>query len=386
MEVEDSKLQTSIQCTPTPGKPTSIDNSKKKEKRKNASCFCIISFCSTGPFKPCDYMFDSWVERLGVWDHRSGFSRGQQLADHHCLHLAQLPVACEVCHRLHWLEPTSWRACAREHWLWSTPWRSESSPDTAPAGRPARAARRPGSSRSSPPRLRSSSSPWRPCSAASLCPACEPTGNPHPSAASRRLLCAAVTLSLVVGALPLFRVGKYGSSPLCLPSPLPEGQPSTLGFMVALIMMNTLCFLVITGTYIKLYWDLIKGEFDSIWECAMIKHVAWLIFTNCLLYCPVAFLTFSSLLSLFPVGEEVIKSVLLVSHAAPGQPQPITLPPLQPPLQGGHPHALEEVALNSRGDARLLRLRGDREELVQLHTGFGVLLRHGRALWECRSP
>lgn len=123
---------------------------------------------------------------------------------------------------------------------------------------------------------------------------------------------ACVLLSVAVAALPLVKVGEYGTSPLCLPSPLPEGRPSTLGFMVALIMMNSLCFLLITGTYIKLYWDLMKGEFDSIWDCAMIKHVAWLIFTNCLLYCPVAFLTFSSLLGLFPVAEEVIKSVLLV--------------------------------------------------------------------------
>ncbi len=123
---------------------------------------------------------------------------------------------------------------------------------------------------------------------------------------------ACLALSLAVAALPLIGVGEYGATPLCMPSPLPDGEPSTLGFMVALIMMNSLCFLVITGTYIKLYWDLMKGDFDSVWDCAMIKHVAWLIFTNCLLYCPVAFLTFSSLLGLFPVSEEVVKSVVLV--------------------------------------------------------------------------
>lgn len=134
-----------------------------------------------------------------------------------------------------------------------------------------------------------------------------------PSFSSVRLAAVAcVLLSVAVAALPLAGVGEYGTSPLCLPSPLPEGRPSTLGLMVALVMMNSLCFLVITSTYIKLYWDLMKGEFNSIWDCAMIKHVAWLIFTNCLLYCPVAFLTFSSLLGLFPVAEEVIKSVLLV--------------------------------------------------------------------------
>lgn len=134
---------------------------------------------------------------------------------------------------------------------------------------------------------------------------------------------ACLALSLAVAALPLIGVGEYGATPLCMPSPLPDGEPSTLGFMVALIMMNSLCFLVITGTYIKLYWDLMKGDFDSIWDCAMVKHVAWLIFTNCLLYCPVAFLTFSSLLGLFPVSEEVVKSVVLVLLPLPASINPL---------------------------------------------------------------
>ncbi|TRY82180.1 hypothetical protein DNTS_000376 [Danionella cerebrum] len=134
---------------------------------------------------------------------------------------------------------------------------------------------------------------------------------------------ACLAISFAIAALPLIGVGEYGATPLCTPSPLADGDPSTLGFMVALIMMNSLCFLVITGTYIKLYWDLMKGDFDSIWDCAMIKHVAWLIFTNCLLYCPVAFLTFSSLLGLFPVSEEVVKSVVLVLLPLPSTINPL---------------------------------------------------------------
>lgn len=138
--------------------------------------------------------------------------------------------------------------------------------------------------------------------------------------------CAAtvcVTLSLISASLPLLGVGKFGTTPLCIPSPLPDAPPTTLGFMVALIMMNSLCFLLITSTYIKLYWDLMKGNFDSVWDCAMIKHVAWLIFTNCLLYCPVAFLTFASLLSLIPVSEDVIKSVLLLLLPLPACVNPL---------------------------------------------------------------
>ncbi|NWY03862.1 LGR6 protein, partial [Nothoprocta ornata] len=150
-------------------------------------------------------------------------------------------------------------------------------------------------------------------------------------------------LSSAAAALPLFSVGEYGASPLCLPYPIPDGKPATLGFTVALVMTNMLCFLTITGTYIRLYCNLLKGEFSAVWDCAMVKHVAWLIFTNCLLYCPVAFLTFSSMLNLFLITPEVIKSILLVVL-----PLPACLNPLLYLLFNPH----------FRDDLRLLRHKG----------------------------
>jgi len=138
------------------------------------------------------------------------------------------------------------------------------------------------------------------------------------------LFCLA--LSLALASLPLVGVGEYGSSPFCLPSPLPpsSSQPhSSIGFPLALIMMNTLCLLIVTGSYIRLYWELLRGECEGLWDCAMIKHVAWLIFTNGLLYVPVAFLSLCSLLGLLSLGQEVLKSVLLLL-----QPLPSCLNPL----------------------------------------------------------
>ena len=135
-----------------------------------------------------------------------------------------------------------------------------------------------------------------------------------------------LTLSLTLASLPLVGVGEYGSSPFCLPSPLPPPSSrlaSSLGFPLALIMMNTLCLLIVTGSYIRLYWELLRGECEGLWDCAMIKHVAWLIFTNGLLYVPVAFLSLCSLLGLLSLGEEVLKSVLLLL-----QPLPACLNPL----------------------------------------------------------
>lgn len=119
-------------------------------------------------------------------------------------------------------------------------------------------------------------------------------------------------LAGLAAALPLASVGEYGASPLCLPYAPPEGQPAALGFAVALVMMNSFCFLVVAGAYIKLYCDLPRGDFEAAWDCAMVRHVAWLIFADGLLYCPVAFLSFASMLGLFPVTPEAVKSVLLV--------------------------------------------------------------------------
>ncbi|XP_077934395.1 leucine-rich repeat-containing G-protein coupled receptor 6 isoform X2 [Halichoerus grypus] len=119
-------------------------------------------------------------------------------------------------------------------------------------------------------------------------------------------------LAGLAAALPLASVGEYGASPLCLPYAPPEGRPAALGFAVALVMMNSFCFLVVAGAYIKLYCDLPRGDFEAVWDCAMVRHVAWLIFADGLLYCPVAFLSFASMLGLFPVTPEAVKSVLLV--------------------------------------------------------------------------
>ncbi|XP_062469720.1 leucine-rich repeat-containing G-protein coupled receptor 5 isoform X2 [Pezoporus occidentalis] len=117
-------------------------------------------------------------------------------------------------------------------------------------------------------------------------------------------------LALIIAMIPLLTGSEYGVSPLCLP--LPFGEPTAMGYMVALVLLNSLCFLVMTIAYTKLYCSLEKGELDNMWDCSMVKHIALLLFTNCILYCPVAFLSFSSLLNLTFISPEVIKSILLV--------------------------------------------------------------------------
>nr|XP_006633650.1 PREDICTED: leucine-rich repeat-containing G-protein coupled receptor 5 isoform X1 [Lepisosteus oculatus] len=164
-------------------------------------------------------------------------------------------------------------------------------------------------------------------------------------------------LALAITVLPLLHVGEYGISSLCLP--LPFGEPSSLGFMVALVLLNSLCFFVMTVTYTRLYCNLEKGELDNFWDCSMIKHVAWLLFTNCILYFPVAFLSFSSLLNLSFISPEVIKSILLVIV-----PLPACLNPLLYMLF--NPHFKEDLSLLLK-KTRLLK-RSKQASLVSLNS------------------
>ncbi|XP_028935140.1 leucine-rich repeat-containing G-protein coupled receptor 5 [Ornithorhynchus anatinus] len=123
------------------------------------------------------------------------------------------------------------------------------------------------------------------------------------------LLC--FLLALCIATVPLFGGRDYGgTSPLCLPWPF--GEPSPTGYMVALVLLNSLCFLVMTVAYTKLYCSVEKRELATVLDCSMVKHVALLLFTNCILYSPVAFLSFSTLLNLTFISPEVMKSILLV--------------------------------------------------------------------------
>ncbi|XP_007428754.1 leucine-rich repeat-containing G-protein coupled receptor 6, partial [Python bivittatus] len=281
-DLEDSKLHPNIQCTPSPG-----------------------------PFKPCDHLFESWVIRLGVWlivlvsVLCNGLVVGVVFASPAYLSPIKFVIGSIAganmltgiyCAILAFVDAVTFGHFAKYGARWEMG-----------AGCQVTGFLSVFASEASILLLTLAAVQC------SLSVSCMRTYGKVPSFGTVKAgALSCLILSSVAAMLPLFSIGEYGASPLCLPHLLPDGKPSTLGFMVALVLLNTLCFLIITGTYIRLYCNLLKGEFDSVWDCAMIKHVAWLIFTNCLLYCPVAFLTFSSMLSLVLITPEVIKSVLLV--------------------------------------------------------------------------
>ncbi|XP_030821538.1 leucine-rich repeat-containing G-protein coupled receptor 6 isoform X2 [Camarhynchus parvulus] len=313
LDLEESKLHPTIQCTPSPG-----------------------------PFKPCDHLFESWIIRLGVWV--------IVLVSVLCNGLVILAVFASPSY----LSPVKFLvgAIAGANLLTGISCSMLALVDSLTYGRFARYGARWETGAGCRVTgflsvLASQAAIFLLTLAAvqcSLSASCVRGYGKFPSLGKvKAAACCCLLLSSVAAVLPLFSIGEYGASPLCLPYPIPEGKPSTLGFTVALVMTNTLCFLTITGTYIRLYCSLLKGEFSAVWDCAMVKHVAWLIFTNCLLYCPVAFLTFSSTLNLFLITPEVIKSVFLVVL-----PLPACLNPLLYLLFNPH----------FRDDFRLLRQKG----------------------------
>ncbi|KAL9824350.1 LOW QUALITY PROTEIN: leucine-rich repeat-containing G-protein coupled receptor 6 [Geothlypis trichas] len=313
LDLEESKLHPTIQCTPSPG-----------------------------PFKPCDHLFESWIIRLGVWL--------IVLVSVLCNGLVILAVFASPSY----LSPVKFLvgSIAGANLLTGISCSMLALVDSLTYGRFARYGARWETGAGCRVTgflsvLASQAAIFLLTLAAvqcSLSASCVRGYGKSPSLGKvKAAACCCLLLSSVAAVLPLFSIGEYGASPLCLPYPIPEGKPTSLGFTVALVMTNTLCFLTITGTYIRLYCSLLKGEFSAVWDCAMVKHVAWLIFTNCLLYCPVAFLTFSSTLNLFLITPEVIKSVFLVVL-----PLPACLNPLLYLLFNPH----------FRDDFRLLRQKG----------------------------
>ncbi|CAK6449295.1 unnamed protein product [Pipistrellus nathusii] len=128
----------------------------------------------------------------------------------------------------------------------------------------------------------------------------------------------------VAGCFPLFFPGgEYSASPLCLP--FPTGEAPSLGFTVTLVLLNSLAFLLMAVLYTRLYCHLEKEDLAEGSHSGAIKHVAWLIFTNCIFFCPVAFFSFAPLITAttVSVSPEIMKSVTLIFFPLPACLNPV---------------------------------------------------------------
>lgn len=78
-----------------------------------------------------------------------------------------------------------------------------------------------------------------------------------------------------------------------------------------------------TVAYTRLYCRANKAPPAAEQEVALTRHIAWLLFSDCLLYLPVAFLSFSSLLRVSVAGPEAAKGVLLLVAPLPACVNPL---------------------------------------------------------------
>lgn len=140
-------------------------------------------------------------------------------------------------------------------------------------------------------------------------------------------LCFLLAVALTLPPL----VAGCNSTSLCLP--LPSSSSSSLTFSVSLVLLDSLCFLVMTLAYARLYCQANKAPPPAEEEAVLTRHVAWLLFSDCLLYLPVAFLSFSSLLRLSAAGPEMAKGVLLLVTPLPACVNPLLYILFNPPAR-----------------------------------------------------
>uniref|UniRef100_A0A8C9Y6B7 Leucine-rich repeat-containing G-protein coupled receptor 4 n=1 Tax=Sander lucioperca TaxID=283035 RepID=A0A8C9Y6B7_SANLU len=141
----------------------------------------------------------------------------------------------------------------------------------------------------------------------------------------QRFSLAAGLLGLLAAAgacLPLLTSSDQSASPLCLPSAGGEGP--ALSVTVVLVLLNALAYLFTAAVYTQLYCHLGRVELADPEQTGALRHVAWLIFTNCIFFCPVAAFSFTPLLTGSTAGgPEIAKSVTLIFFPLPACLNPV---------------------------------------------------------------
>lgn len=136
----------------------------------------------------------------------------------------------------------------------------------------------------------------------------------------RLAICLCFLFGLAV-TLPPLLVG-HSSTSLCLPLPS-SSSSSSLAFTVSVVILDSLCFLLMMVAYTRLYCRANKVVPATEEEVALTRHVARLLFSDCLLYLPIAFLSISALLCLSATGPEAVKGMLLLMAPLPACVNPL---------------------------------------------------------------
>uniref|UniRef100_A0A8C9RS03 Leucine-rich repeat-containing G-protein coupled receptor 4 n=1 Tax=Scleropages formosus TaxID=113540 RepID=A0A8C9RS03_SCLFO len=199
--------------------------------------------------------------------------------------------------------------------------------------------------------------------------------------------CLAATLLTFLAAgtacLPLFHVGEFSSSPLCLP--FSTGESSSLDLTVALVLLNSLAYLLMAVVYTHLYCGLGKAHLMEPLQAAAVRHVAWLIFTNCLFFCPVAAFSFTPLLTGIANNPEIMKSVTLILFPLPACLNPVLYIFFNPRFREDW-RRLRSCRSRRAGAARVGIPDGDISPEMSGDCTTYSQLRAGLALCDCCEP
>ncbi|KAK5877082.1 hypothetical protein CesoFtcFv8_026365 [Champsocephalus esox] len=153
-------------------------------------------------------------------------------------------------------------------------------------------------------------------------------GRFSPPLTLRLSICSCFLFGLFV-TLPPLVVGHSTSSSAFLFLSSSSSSFSSLVFSVSLVLLDSLCFLLMTLAYTRLYCRPEKTpqttteEEEEEEEASFTRHVAWLLFSDCLLFLPVAFLSFSSLLRLPVADPEAVKALILLVAPLPSCVNPL---------------------------------------------------------------
>ncbi|KAL0968612.1 hypothetical protein UPYG_G00269170 [Umbra pygmaea] len=127
------------------------------------------------------------------------------------------------------------------------------------------------------------------------------------------------TLAGAIAIFPPLTTGEYGALSACTVVVSPYTPFSRLGYGYAtgLVLLNSLCYLLMTVSYTRLYCHMDKGtagkEVVFVQDGSVTTLLVWLLLTNCLLSFPVALLSVFSLLPPSVLcSPEVTKTIQLL--------------------------------------------------------------------------
>ncbi|KAL1416889.1 hypothetical protein MTO96_027481 [Rhipicephalus appendiculatus] len=112
--------------------------------------------------------------------------------------------------------------------------------------------------------------------------------------------------ALVMALLPLLGVSDYRKFAVCLPFET-EDSPTSLAYVVFLILINGVAFLILMGCYLKMYCAIRGSQAWNSNDSRIAKRMALLVFTDFLCWAPIAFFSLTAVAGLQLVSLEEAK-------------------------------------------------------------------------------